>query len=141
MQGPEIIYEHVEDAENEDQHYGAEFGLEAHDHHDARYETEHADGNPANGPLSREDEANEEEDQKDSTGELEVHLAVFLVNLRKTGRCKLLADPAIGKDHQETAHDGKIAQEEVEVEDQAIAKGLRNDNRGKTGNGLIGFPS
>jgi hypothetical protein len=37
-------------------------------------------------------------------------------------------DPTVGQNHEETAHDGKITEEEVEIEDEAVAEGLRDDH-------------
>ncbi|KAL9033979.1 MAG: hypothetical protein Q9214_007255, partial [Letrouitia sp. 1 TL-2023] len=60
----------------------------------------------------------------DPPRELEVHLSIFFIELRQSGRSELLADPAVGQNHQEAAHNTEVAEEEVEVEDQTIAECL-----------------
>jgi hypothetical protein len=123
---PEVVDQHVEDAQDHDQDGRAPLRLESDDNHDARNQTDHADQDSPDAPVALEDEANEEEDQQDSTGELEVHLPVFLVQGREAGRRKSLADPAVRQDHQKTAHDGEVAEEEVEVKDEAVANALKD---------------
>jgi hypothetical protein len=126
VQGPEVVDQKVEDAEDDDEHNGAELGLESNDDHNAGNEPKQANTDPPEAPVATEDEADEEEDEQDTTSELEVHLAVLLIESRETSRGKLLADPRVGKHHQEAPHDGQVAQEEVEVEDQPVSKTLEH---------------
>lgn len=134
---PEVVHQDIEDAKNEHQKGRAELGLEADHDHDAGDGTYQRDNNPPRGPLTGEDEADEEEDEQDTTGKLEVHLAVLLVKLREAGEGLGLAHPRVGEDHEETADDGEVSEEEVEVEDKAVAEGLGNDDGAKTGDGVV----
>lgn len=126
VEGPEVVDQKVEDAENNDKHDGAELGLETHDDHDAGNESKQANADPPEAPVTAENEADEEENEQDTTSELEVHLTVLLVESRETRRGELLADPRVGKHHQEASHDGQVAQEEVQVEDQTVSETLEN---------------
>lgn len=141
VQSPEVVDQKVENAENNNQHDGAELGLESHNDHDACDESEQADADSPEVPVAAEDEANEEEDEQDTASELEVHLAVLLVKLGETSRSKLLADPRVGKDHEKTSHDGQIAKEEVEVEDEAVAETLEDNDANETKDTVVGVLS
>lgn len=137
MQGPEVVDQKVEDAENDDEHDGAELGLETNDDHDAGDKSEQADADPPEVPVAAENEADEEEDEQDATGELEVHLAVLLVELRETSRGELLAHPRIRKHHQQSAHNGQVAQEEVQIEDESVAEALEDDDTNEPDNTVV----
>lgn len=126
MKSPEVVDKDVKDAENQDQHNGTELGLESNNDHDASHEAKDADKNPPETPVSSNDKAYEEKDEQHTASQLEVHFAVFLVDLRETGRRESLAHPAVGKNHKEAAHDRKVTKEEVEVEDEAVTEGLCN---------------
>jgi hypothetical protein len=137
VQGPEVVDQKVEDAEDDDEHDGAELCLETNDDHDAGHESKQANADPPEAPVAAEDEADEEEDEQDTASELEVHLAVLLVEGRETSRGELLADPRVGKHHQETAHDGQVAQEEVEVEDQPVSETLEHHDANETEDAVV----
>lgn len=131
MQSPEVVDQDVEDAQDEDEQDGAQLGLEANDDHDAGNEAENADGDAPEAPLARRDETDKEEDQQDAARQLEVHLAILLIELRKTGGGEPLAHPRIRQDHEEPSNDRQVAQEEVQVEDQSVAQRLRHDHAQK----------
>lgn len=109
MQRPEVIYQNIEDAEDDHQHDGTELGLEANNHHDTSNEAKQADADPPEAPVTPEDKADEEEDEQNAPGELEIHLAILLIQLWKTSRGELLAHPGVGQDHQKASHDGQVA--------------------------------
>lgn len=132
VQCPPVVDVEVEDAEDEHQHNSRELGLEANNDHDAGNQSEQASNDSPEAPVATEDEANEEEDEQDTSSKLEIHLLVLLVELGKTGRGKLLANPRVGQNHHETTHDREIAQEEVQVKDQAVSNALHNHNAHKT---------
>ena len=90
---PEVVDKNIEDAKNDNQQGGAELGLEADNNHDASHETDQRDQNAPNGPLAAEYEADEEENQQDTAGQLEVHLAVLFLKLGKTREDLGLAHP------------------------------------------------
>jgi hypothetical protein len=132
VQSPEVVDVEVEDAENEYQHDRRELGLETNNDHDARDKSEHASNNSPDTPVTAEDEANKEEDEEDTARKLEVHFLVLLVQSRKTRRGELLTHPRVRENHEQSSHDREIAQEEVEVENQAISDTLQNHDAHKT---------
>ena len=125
---PEVVHKNVEDAQNHDKHNGTPLRLESNRNHDTSHSADQNHKHSPEAPLASEDEADEQEDEKDTTSKLEVHFAVLLVELGETCWGELLAHPAVRQDHDETAHDGEISQEEVEVEDEAVAQRLRDDH-------------
>lgn len=129
---PEVVHDNIEYAENHHQHNRAPLRLEAHRDHHACHGTDGDHDYTAESPLACEYEANKQEDEQDSAGELEVHLAVLLVKLWETGRRKLLAYPAVGEHHDQAAHNRKVAQEKVDVEDESIAQCLCDYNSDET---------
>ena len=138
---PEVIHNHVENTQDQHQHHSAELSLEAHHHHHTRNKPQAGNHDPAYTPVTGEDEADEEEYQEDTASELEIHLAVLLVDGGKTGGSEPLSDPAVGQHHQETAHDAKVAEEEVEIEDETVAEGLGDNHAKEAGDSLIAmFP-
>jgi hypothetical protein len=137
VQGPEVVDVEVEDAENKHQHDGREFGLETNNNHDTSDKSEQAGNNSPEAPVTTEDKANEKEDEQNTAGKLKVHLLVLFVKRRQTGRSELLTDPRVREHHKQTSHDGEIAQEEVEIEDQAIADTLQNHDAHETSHGVF----
>lgn len=138
---PEVVDQQVEDTENDDQHDGAELRLETNHYHHARHKAQQCDNDPPNAPLPAENKANEQEDEEDTSGKLEIHLAVFLVKRRQTSKGLGLADPGVGEHHEKATHDGEVAQEEIEVEDETVANCLSDHNANETADGIIGvFP-
>ena len=138
VQSPPVVDVEVEDAENKDEHDGGELGLKANNDHDASNQSQKTGNDSPETPVAAEDKANEEEDEQDTSSELEVHLPVLLVKLGETGRSKLLANPRVGKDHEQTAHDGKIAEEEVEVEDETVSEALQYNHAHEPTNAVFG---
>ena len=49
-----------------------------------------------------------------------------------------MTDPAVGKYHKKSTHDGKITEKEIEVEYEAIAEGLGDNNAHETEDGVVG---
>lgn len=135
---PPIIHEQVEDAKNNDQHNSAELSLEPNHNHDTGNETEEANCDSPEAPVPSENEASEQEDQEHTSGELDIHLAILLIQLRQSSGDEPLADPGIREDHEQAANDGEVAQEEIQVEDKTVAESLRNDDAEKTGNSFLG---
>ena len=78
---PEVVNKYVEDAENNHQHNRAPLGLESNYNHDTSTESQYANQYPPEVPVTSEDKSNKQEDQKNSSGKLEVHLAILLVDL------------------------------------------------------------
>lgn len=135
---PEVVDQNVEDTQNQDQEGGTELSLEAHDDHDAGDEADEGDADPPGRPLAAEDEADEEEDEEHATRQLEVHLAILLVECRQTGKGLGFPDPRVGQDHKQATADGEVAKEEVQVEDQAIAERLDDDDTHETSYRIVG---
>lgn len=135
---PEVVDQHVEYAQDNHQQRGAPLRLESNNHHDTGDQADNGDEDPPDGPLSTEHEAHKQEDEQHATCELEVHLAVLLFHLRKTSKCLGLLHPRVGEHHQKAAHDGQVAQEEVEIEDEAVAEGLRDDDANEASDSVFG---
>lgn len=138
---PEVVDQDIENAQNDNQQSGAKLGLEAHHNHDTSQQSEQADNDSPDTPVTAEHEANEQEDQQHSAGKLEVHLAILLLELRETGKGLRLAHPRVRQNHQQTAHDRQVAQEEVEVEDEAVAERLGDDDADQAGHGVLRVPA
>lgn len=134
---PEVVDQDVEDAENNHEQRRAPLGLEAHHDHNACEKANDRDDHSADGPSSTENKAHEEEYEQDTTSELEVHLAVLLLELGQAGEDLGLAHPRIRQHHEETAHDGQVAQEEVDVEDEAVPKGLGDHDTDQATNSVF----
>lgn len=141
VQFPPVVNVEVEDAENKHQHDSRELGLEAHNHHDASHESQKTSDDSPEAPVAAEHESNKEEDEENASSELEIHLLVLLVKLGKAGRRKLLAHPRVGEHHEQTAHDGQVAQEEVEVKDKAVANALQDHDGHESRNAVLGVLS
>lgn len=90
---PEVVHQDVEDTQDEHQQGGAPLRLKSHHDHDARDQADDGDHYSPNGPLSTEHEADKEEDEEHTTSELEVHLAILLLDLGQASEGLGLADP------------------------------------------------
>jgi hypothetical protein len=134
---PEVVDQQVEDTQDNDQHNGAKLRLEANDNHNASHKAQHCDNDPPDAPFSAEDKSNEEEDQENTTGKLEVHLTILLINLWQTCEGLGLSYPGIGQDHQETTHNGQVAEEEVKIKNEAISERLCDDHSNESSNSII----
>lgn len=137
VESPKVVDDEVEDAQNEDQHHSAPLGLESHNDHDASNEAKDADSDPPEAPVTLEYEANEQEYQENAAGQLEVHPLVLLIDLRKACGGKPLPDPRIRQYHEQSSHDGQVAEEEVQVEDQTITNALQDDDTDKSENAVV----
>lgn len=137
VQCPEVIDQDIEDAQNNNQHDGAPLGLEANHHHNARHEAKQADSDAPEAPVAAEDEADEQEDQQDTARELEVHALILLIELRQSRGREPLAHPGVRQNHEQASHDRKIAEEEVQVEDEAVADALEDDDADEAENTVI----
>lgn len=135
---PEVVNQHVEHAEQNNQNNSAPLGLEANNDHDARDQTKQTDQHAPEAPGARENEANEEEDEQDTASKLHVHLAVLLVKLGQTGRNKLLAHPRVRQHHKQTADNTQVTQEEVQVEDETVAHTLCDNDGEQSRDGVLG---
>lgn len=138
---PEVVHQNVEDTQDKNQERSAEFGLETNDDHDASNQADKGHTDSPHRPFAAENKPNEKEDQEHPAGQLEVHLTVLLVKSGKSSKSLRLPDPRVGQNHKQTTTDRKVSEEEVEVEDQAIAERLDDDDPYETGNGVIGVLS
>ena len=105
MEGPEVVDQDVEDTEDQDKQDGAELGLEAYDDHDTSHSADQNDNDATEAPLAGKDKSNKEEDEQHATSQLDVHFAVFLVELWQTSWGEPLTNPRVGENHQQTTHD------------------------------------
>lgn len=82
-----------------------------------------------------EDKADKDEDEQHTTGELEVGLAVLLVDIGKTSKDVFALAEGLGEHHEEATDNGEVAEEEVEVKDEAVAEALDNNDSKETSDG------
>ena len=66
-----VVDEHIEDAQKRHQKARRVLGLESHSHHDARAQPDDRDEDTRDGPVALEDEADKEENEQDTSSELE----------------------------------------------------------------------
>ena len=135
--GPEIVHNQIENTQNDNEKSRAELGLESNNYHDTGTGAQDGDSNTPDGPLAAENKADEQEDEQHTSGQLEVHLAVLLIELGQASESLSLAHPRVRQDHEQTANDGQVAEEEVQVEDEAVAKGLGHDHTHKAGDSIV----
>ncbi|QBZ54630.1 hypothetical protein PoMZ_10336 [Pyricularia oryzae] len=95
------------------------------------------DHDPPDAPLASEHKADEEEDEQNTAGKLEVHLAVLLLELRQAGKVDGLAHPRVRQDHDQATHDRQVAQEEVEIKNKTVAESLGDNHGDETANGIL----
>ena len=129
---PEVVDKHVEDTEEHDQDDGTELGLETDDDHDTSHKPNQADQHSPEAPFTCKDEADEEEDQKHSSSELNVHLLVLFINRGQSSKYSGLLDKAISEHHEQATNDGQVAEEEVQIENEAVSECLNNHDRQQT---------
>jgi hypothetical protein len=141
VESPEVVDQQVENAQNNNEQSGAVLGLESNDNHDAGDAAKRRDNDAPKRPLATEDKSNEEEDQEDTASQLEVHLAILLVDLGETCKDLSLANPRIRQDHDQATNDREVSEEEVEIEDETVTKSLSDDNAHETGDGVVGVLS
>lgn len=138
---PEVVHQDVEHTQDQNQHDSAPLGLETNNDHDARDEPKQANQYTPKTPLAGKHESDEQENQQDPPGQLDVHLAVLLIELGQAGRHELLADPRVREHHEQTSDDTQVAQEEVQVEDQSVSEGLGHHHSKQTRDGVLAvFP-
>lgn len=138
---PEVVHNQVENAENDNEQDSAKLGLEADNNHDTSSGSNNGEGRAPDRPLAAKDEADKEEDEQDTARELEVHFPVLLIDLGESRKGLVLPNPGVGEHHEETAHHGEVAQEEVKVGNEAIAEGLGHNDNHKAADSVVGvFP-
>lgn len=125
---PEVVNQNVENTQQNDQDNSTPLSLEANNDHHASDKTKQTNNYTPEAPRASEDESDEEKDEQDAPGELHIHLTVLLVKLGQTGRNELLANPGVGDNHEQTADDTQVAEEEVQVENEAISETLSDDH-------------
>jgi len=131
---PEVVDKQVENAENDHEHDRTPLGLEADHDHDAGNKANQDDDDPPKAPVAGKDEADEQENEQHSPSQLKIHLAILLINLRQSSRRELLPHPRVRQHHQQASNDGEITEKEVQVEDEAVAESLCDDNPEETSN-------
>lgn len=136
---PEVVNQNIEHTQKNNKNNSTPLGLETDNDHDARDQTEQANQDAPEAPLTRENEADEQEDKQHTTSKLHVHLAVLLIELGQTGRDELLADPRVGQHHEQTTDNTQITQEKVEIEDKTIAQTLCDNNSEQSRDGVLGL--
>jgi len=127
VDAPPVVGEHIEDAQNDNEEDSRPFGFETNSDHAAGGETKERNEHPCNAPCTLDDESEEQEDQEDTAGKQEVFLAVIFTDRRKPSEELLSRDHRFAENHDESTDDAQVAEEEVEVEDEAVSKTLNNN--------------
>lgn len=100
MGRPPVVDQQVEHAQQEHQERRAPPCLESHSDHDASAESKDGHEHSEQCPLSCENEAEEEEDQEDSSCQLKVDSLVRLADVGQTGENVLLLGEGVTEYHQ-----------------------------------------
>jgi len=138
VDGPPVVGEHVEDTQDDDEEYRRPFGLKADSYHDAGRETKNGDEYTSNAPSSLKNKTEEQEDEKDATGKEEIFLAICFADCGNSCEKLLAAKHGVAEHHYKSTDDAKVAEEEVEVENETIAETLNDYNAQKTAHGEFG---
>lgn len=125
---PEIIDKEIEDAQDDHQHHRTPLCLETHHNHHTSHESEQTNDHSRNTPITSENKPDEQEDQQDPPGKLDVHFAVFLVYRRQPRWGKPFAHPGVAENHEKPTHNAEIAEKEVQVKYKTVAESLGNDH-------------
>lgn len=136
---PEVIHQQVKDAQNHHQHNRTPLGLESHHYHHTRHKPKQTNHHPPKPPLPCKHKPHKQKNQQHPSRKLKIHLSILLIHLRQSGRREFRTHPAVAKNHKEPAHDAEVAQEEVEVENEAVAESLGDDNADKAEDGAVGM--
>ena len=134
---PEVVNQNIEDAQYHNQYNRTPFRLETYHHHHASHKSKYADYYPPNPPMAREHKPHKQEYQQHPPRQLKVHLAVLVIHRRESGRSELPPHPRIREYHQKAAHNAEVAEEEVEVEYETVAKSLGNDDANESDDGPV----
>jgi hypothetical protein len=138
VQGPPVVDDEVENAQDQDEHDGAKLGLEANNNHDAGDKSKCANYDSPNAPLASKHKADEQKDEQDTSGKLNVHLAILFIELGEASEGFGFTNPAVGEHHEEPTNNGEVAKEEVEVKDQTVSESLGDNNAEKAKDGVVG---
>jgi len=128
MNAPPVVRKHVEHAQDEDEETGRPLGLEPDGNHTACTQPDDRHEYSSKAPLSLNNESQEEEDEQNATGEEEVFLSVVLADGWKTGKRCSTGDHRVTEYHEQSTNNAQVAQEEIEVENEAVTETLNNDN-------------
>lgn len=115
MHTPKVVDQQVHHTEHENQEDSRQPSLETHNNHDASYKSNHREHYPGQAPLTMEDEADKEEDEQDSSGQLEVLASIRLGKRWQSCKELFLLRQRIRDDHQKSTDDTQISEEEVEI--------------------------
>lgn len=151
MDIPPVVYQDVEDREENNEECRGPSGLEAHGDHDAGGETHDRHDDTCEGPLALEDNTDEEENEKHATRELETIVlvrqyrrwflqrandsnsllpAIVVTQSGQTSKRAPARDHRIGEDHQKATHHREVTEEKVDVENESVAETLdKNDTQ------------
>jgi hypothetical protein len=146
VDAPPVIGEHVEHAQDQDEESGRPLRLESHRNHPARTQPDDRHKHSSDAPLSLDDESQKQEDEQDTTGEKEtanqinirilfpwwcqifsLFLPVVLADGWKPGKRSSSGDHRVTEDHEQSTNDAQVAQEEIDVENEAVSESLNDD--------------
>ena len=125
---PEVVDQQIEYTQYHHQQDRAPLCLKPHHNHHTRHQPKQTDQYPRKPPVPTPYETHKQQDQQNPASKLDILFSVFLCGQGQACRSELLADPAVAENHEETAHYAEVAEEEVEVENEAIPKSLSYDD-------------
>lgn len=134
---PKVVDEDVEDREEKHEEHGRVASSEANSDHDASYQSQQGCNDADKRPFTVESGANEQEDEQDSTCQLQVGSAVAFRQLRKGGKHTSLLGHWVGEHHDKTTDDRQVTQEKGEIKDQSVSESLSHYNGQKTIHGVF----
>jgi len=137
VHAPPVVNEHVEDTQNHHEEDGGPLGFEADGDHPAGSETEKGDNHSCDAPCALDAESEEQEDEEDTASEQEIFFAVGFTDRRETSEEFPSRDHRFTEDHDKSADDAQVAEEEIEVENEAISKALNDDYTEETTNSIF----
>lgn len=140
VNSPPGIDRKVESSQHDNQEESALFRLVPNCDQQARNQTTRTDHPFRPSSLTVEDETEEEENEENSTKELEVFLAILIVDPHRwhTDQVRLFSRESVRESHEESTDHGEVAKEEGEVENQAVSETLRDDNTEETDSSVEG---
>jgi hypothetical protein len=140
MQAPPVVQKYVTDRQEGDQHPCGPLGLETNNHHDTSNKGDQSHHQTNHGQFSGKDETHEQEDEQNSSKELNVSCAVGLGQCWQTSEngATFRRVHCVSEQHEETTADGQSTEDEGGVEEETVTERLRKDNGEETTNRVLG---
>jgi len=139
MERPKVVDQNVKDRQNDDKEDSAVLGLETNDDHDGCDGSNDGYKDSPESKFTRENEADKQENQENTSTQLDIHLLVTLVQSWKSSSHQSLSDPRFGQNEQKTTDDRQISKKEVEIKDESITNALHEDDSHQNSGSVFGL--